>query len=148
MCSRGISNGRIVWVRRRSPGGREKVLIGKIDLLKRQRRTWAKIPTKLQDMILNQVRATLQEMILQNNGPEEENTVGFEDDHEALEAELVAREAVQDAKRRVVDAFRVTLGTARRDVTNSSPARSITGRSALGEGDLPESQEHWFVPRE
>jgi hypothetical protein len=63
-----------------------------------------------------------------------ENTVGFEDDHEALEAELDAREAGKDAERRAASGFSI--------------ARVVASRSGLGEVGLAESQEAWFVAQE
>ena len=92
-------------------------------------------------------------MITQNDGPVEENTVGFEDDHEALQAELTAREVGRDARRQMAHASRVAkndprVSTGAARYHNGSPAGGIRGASGLGEEDLAESQEHWFVPQE
>ena len=123
MWSLGISNERHPWVRTKFEIGRKESLTDEKDLLRRQRRTWANIPARLQDLILQHVRGSLQELITQNNGPEPENTVGYEDDHETLEAELAAREAARDAKRRGAVANSATLSAAQ--VSGASPARDV-----------------------
>ena len=75
-------------------GGRQ-VLTDVIDLLMRQKETWV----RLRDLILKQVCGSLEELIMKTRGAEPENTMGYEDDHEELEAELGGREARRKEKR-------------------------------------------------
>jgi len=82
-----------------SKNGRRQVLTDVIDLLMRQKKTWVKIPIGLRDLILKQVRGSLEELITKTRGAEPENTIGYEDDHEELEAELRGREARREEKR-------------------------------------------------
>jgi len=49
-------------------------------------------------MILAEVRAEIRELVKQNHGVEDENTTGYEDDLEALEAELRMRDATRKGK--------------------------------------------------
>ena len=66
------------------------------DLLQRQRRTWKNIPNNLREKILQHIRNSLQDQITQNHGQGEEISIGYEDDHEVLQAELNAIEAGQN----------------------------------------------------
>ena len=72
----------------------------KTDLLKRQIETWENIPVRLQQLILKGVCERIRELLRQNNRQEEEDTTGYEDDLEALEAELKEREARRKPPRR------------------------------------------------
>lgn len=74
---------------------------GETDLMKRQLHTWAKIPSGLQEVIVAGVRERIRDHMRQNNRFEDnESTAGFDDDLEALEAELT-REALGKPTRRV-----------------------------------------------
>ena len=125
------------------------------ELLQRQLRTWGNIPGNLQEGILNHVRNALKDQITRDQGPEEEITIGYEDDHEALQAELNKREAIRNEIRRTANeaglgkpgnSSNVSTGMVR--VFSRSPAISVREESGLGEEDLVESQEHWYVPQE
>ena len=87
-------------------------------------------------------------MITQNHGPEEENVVGFEDDHEELEAELNAREARPNAKRLTANAPGVVANVAGGAELGEANTLGVASGSAVGGGELAESQETWFVPGE
>lgn len=65
---------------------------GETDLMKRQLHTWAKIPSGLQEVIVAGVRERIRDHMRQNNRFEDnESTAGFDDDLEALEAELTRK---------------------------------------------------------
>lgn len=165
-------------VRRESVTGRRRALMDDTDLLRRQKQTWAKIPTKLQDLIIKQVRESLEDLITNKRGAEDESTVGFEDDHEVLEAELRAREAARkergpaanalgvgtdvirvatDVPGQAADAAGVTSDTGvvaagslavAEDTARVEDTVRVASGSEIAEGDLPESQEKWFVAQE
>lgn len=98
----------------------------------------------MQEKILQHVRDALQDQITQNYGPEEEITVGYEDDHEALHAELNALEAGRNAIRQTAhESWTTKVATGRVRVFSRSPAKGLRGDSGLG-GDLAESQDHWY----
>ena len=75
-----------------------RILTSGKDLFKRQVQTWEKIPTRLQERILNVVRAEIRDRVTQNHGLADEDTTGFKDDLEALEVELNMRDATQKGK--------------------------------------------------
>jgi len=119
------------------------------DLLQRQRRTWGNIPGNLREKILQHIRNALQDQITQNHGPEEEITIGYEDDHEALQAELNALEAGRNSNSRTTHeswTTKVVAGKVR--VFSGSPEKGVGGESRLGEKDTYESQEHWYIAEE
>jgi hypothetical protein len=72
--------------------------------------------------------------------------VGFQDDNEALEAELTARMARRDAERRAANPVGITSSASR--VVGCSLVPRATGGSELGDGYFGDSQENWFVPQE
>jgi hypothetical protein len=72
--------------------------------------------------------------------------VGFQDDNEALEAELTARKARRDAERQTANSVAITSSASR--VVGGSSVPRATGGSELGDGQFGDSQENWFVPQE
>ena len=149
MWSRGISNAKHLWVCSSFPTGRNRSLTHEKDLLQHQRRTWEKIPGNLREKMLQQVRDALQDQITQNHGPEEEITIGYEDDHEALQAELNALEAGRNWNGRTThESWTTKVATGKVRVFSRSPAKGVRGDSRLGEEDISESQEHWYMAEE
>jgi hypothetical protein len=115
------------------------------DLLQRQRRTWGNIPGNLREKILQHIRNAVQDHITQNHGPEKEITIGYEDDHEALEAELNALETGRNWNGRTThESWTTKVATGKARVIRS-PAKGVRG---LGEEDISESQEHWYIAEE
>ena len=95
----------------------------------------------MQEKILQYVRNTIQDQIKQNYGPEEEITIGYEDDYKALQAELNALEAVQNSIReRTYEVLTPKVATSRMRLFSRSPVKG-RGDSGFG-GDLGESQDH------
>ena len=118
------------------------------DLLQRQRRTWENIPNNLREKILQHIRNSLQDQITQNHGPEEEITIGYEDDHEVLQAELNAIEAGRNSNNRTAhESWTTKVATGKVRVFSRSPAKGVRGESGLGE-EIAESQEHWYIAEE
>ena len=59
-----------------------------IDLYRRQVRTWEKIPHDLQKRLVEKVVSTINDRVTQQHGIQQESTVGFDDDIDALRQEL------------------------------------------------------------
>ena len=98
MWSLRTSNGKRRWVC--LPRKYEMwILTNEIDLLKRQIETWKNIPSSLQEMILNEVCTEIRDRIKINNGIMDDETIGFEDNLDALEAELKKRDARRKANK-------------------------------------------------
>ena len=136
MCIRPMSG------RKTSEEKRRGKLMDETDLLVRQKKTWINIPARLRDLILKQVRVSLEEQIVQNSGTEPENTIGYEDDHEKLEAELLGREARRKEKLRAPKALEIAGGS--KPVAVEVAVRS----ESAGGGDTADSQENWFIAPE
>jgi hypothetical protein len=100
--------------------------------LNRQRDTWAKLPARLQEGIAEIVRGKIQELKIQNGGDVDENPEGYEDDYDALEAEISVRKEKQDATR------------AKQDVWGPKKATKIDGGPVL-EREAAASPEGWLV---
>jgi hypothetical protein len=53
-------------------------------------RTWEKIPGDLQNLIVKRIVKTIEDRITQQHGFQQESTVGFDDDIDALRRELAS----------------------------------------------------------
>ena len=112
------------------------------DLLQRQRRTWENIPNNLQEKILQHIQNSLQDQITQNHGPQEEITIGNEDDHAVLQVELNAIEAGRNSNNWTEhESWTTKVATGMVRVFSRSPAKGVRGESGLGE-EIAKSQEH------
>ena len=118
------------------------------DLLQRQRWTWENILNNLREKILKQIRITLLDQITQNHGPEEEITIGYEDEHEVMQAELNTIEAGQNPNSRTVrESWTTKVATGKVGVFNRAPAKGVSSESGLVE-EIADSHEHWYIAEE
>jgi hypothetical protein len=61
------------------------------DLFDRQKETWGKCPPDIQEMILKNIRETINKRVEQVHGVQRDRREGYDDDWEAVSAELESR---------------------------------------------------------